>query len=461
MKQVATIAVRQGGKLLLGRRRDNGKWTTPGGHLDPGEKPLAGAVRELLEETGLKVKASQLKPLESREVKPGLLVHGFLYEPSGEVKTTMADDPDLEVKRWHFVDPAAIEDKDLHVPRKNNVLLPLMEKSAMNHFWNGFEKRASQEKVAVPWLAGLAHVAQNKVMSSLMRRDFFGKHLGRHFTEGLLNKKPAALKNFLSSAVSGATVPEVSLLQSHVRGLGNHVREGLVANGVTHLAPHDLEAIQHAIKGDMLSARRASPNISRATEGLLKDHPLYQDIQHRIRRLASDPNHPLASNIAAKLVQPAANKGKNAVSIAGAAVDPGHHANLAGGLLGSAALSVADPWTGALNASKMLSGNEAGRKFISKLPLGEKALKTVDKIVVKNPVESAYRQGLSNKKPSRVRDFFNRYGLNAVTAEAEHTANHVGQQTSQMMGNAFKPATSSPSVNQAYGLAQPMRRSAT
>ena len=143
MKEVSTIAVRQGGKLLLGRRRDNGKWTTPGGHLDPGEKPLAGAVRELLEETGLKVKASQLKPLESREVKPGLLVHGFLYEPSGEVKTTMADDPDLEVKRWHFVDPAAIEDKDLHVPRKNNVLLPMMEKSAMNHFWNGFEKRAA------------------------------------------------------------------------------------------------------------------------------------------------------------------------------------------------------------------------------------------------------------------------------------------------------------------------------
>lgn len=46
------------GRVLLGRRGINpskGLWDLPGGFLEPGEHPAAGFVRELLEETGLKV----------------------------------------------------------------------------------------------------------------------------------------------------------------------------------------------------------------------------------------------------------------------------------------------------------------------------------------------------------------------------------------------------------------------
>lgn len=41
--------------LLLIERDDDHGWALPGGHLDPGETALAGAVRELAEETGLTV----------------------------------------------------------------------------------------------------------------------------------------------------------------------------------------------------------------------------------------------------------------------------------------------------------------------------------------------------------------------------------------------------------------------
>ncbi|QBD75244.1 NUDIX domain-containing protein [Ktedonosporobacter rubrisoli] len=41
------------GKILLIRREDNGLWAMPGGGLEVGETPAEGAVREVLEETGI------------------------------------------------------------------------------------------------------------------------------------------------------------------------------------------------------------------------------------------------------------------------------------------------------------------------------------------------------------------------------------------------------------------------
>ena len=42
-------------EVLLIKRRDIPVWVLPGGGLDPAEDPEAGAVREVLEETGFKV----------------------------------------------------------------------------------------------------------------------------------------------------------------------------------------------------------------------------------------------------------------------------------------------------------------------------------------------------------------------------------------------------------------------
>ena len=43
------------GHLLLIRRSDTGLWGLPGGQLDPLEPPALGLIREVFEETGLKV----------------------------------------------------------------------------------------------------------------------------------------------------------------------------------------------------------------------------------------------------------------------------------------------------------------------------------------------------------------------------------------------------------------------
>jgi ADP-ribose pyrophosphatase YjhB (NUDIX family) len=59
---VGTLVVDEG-KILLVRRRmmpEAGKWSIPAGFIDRGEDPAAVAVRETLEETGLRVAIEEL-----------------------------------------------------------------------------------------------------------------------------------------------------------------------------------------------------------------------------------------------------------------------------------------------------------------------------------------------------------------------------------------------------------------
>ena len=46
-----------GGNILLLRRKDNDKWTMPGGTLDFGESLTDCAMREMREETGLQIRS--------------------------------------------------------------------------------------------------------------------------------------------------------------------------------------------------------------------------------------------------------------------------------------------------------------------------------------------------------------------------------------------------------------------
>jgi ADP-ribose pyrophosphatase YjhB (NUDIX family) len=57
---VAGIVVREDGKILVIRRRDNGHYQAPGGVLEQHERIEEGLVREILEETGLQVEPERL-----------------------------------------------------------------------------------------------------------------------------------------------------------------------------------------------------------------------------------------------------------------------------------------------------------------------------------------------------------------------------------------------------------------
>lgn len=51
---VSAVVFDEQGRVLLGQRADNGKWTVVNGIPDPGEQPAVAAAREVYEETGVR-----------------------------------------------------------------------------------------------------------------------------------------------------------------------------------------------------------------------------------------------------------------------------------------------------------------------------------------------------------------------------------------------------------------------
>ncbi len=65
-----------GEKVLLTKRADNGQWCMPSGGVDPGETVEETIVREVFEETGLRVRVTRLVGVYSYP-------HGLVEYPDG------------------------------------------------------------------------------------------------------------------------------------------------------------------------------------------------------------------------------------------------------------------------------------------------------------------------------------------------------------------------------------------
>ena len=64
---VSAVVLDCGDRVLLTRRRDNGKWAIVSGILEPGEEPGPAALREIGEETGVDAELIRLTSVDVTE----------------------------------------------------------------------------------------------------------------------------------------------------------------------------------------------------------------------------------------------------------------------------------------------------------------------------------------------------------------------------------------------------------
>ena len=118
---VTAVVLDDAGRVLLGRRADNGRWALITGIIDPGEQPADAAVRECLEETGVEVVPERLTGVTVSD----LITHGngdqaqyleltFLCRAVGG-EARVNDDESLEVA-WFDRDalPGDLGESGLH-----------------------------------------------------------------------------------------------------------------------------------------------------------------------------------------------------------------------------------------------------------------------------------------------------------------------------------------------------------
>jgi 8-oxo-dGTP diphosphatase len=94
---VGAIVVDDEGCLLLVRRRNppaQGQWSIPGGRLEPGETSESGALRELLEETGVRGTVLREVGTVRRDAPAGgvYVIRDFLVQVDGHPEPVSGDD---------------------------------------------------------------------------------------------------------------------------------------------------------------------------------------------------------------------------------------------------------------------------------------------------------------------------------------------------------------------------------
>jgi len=100
------IIFNEAGHILLGHRRDMDLWNLPGGGLEPGELPDAAVMREVEEETGLRVRVDKLVGIYGKVNKDELIflfrcvvIGGNLQKKTSETTDNRYFPPDALPKR--------------------------------------------------------------------------------------------------------------------------------------------------------------------------------------------------------------------------------------------------------------------------------------------------------------------------------------------------------------------------
>ena len=250
VREVASVAVMKDGKLLMGKRRDNDRWTMPGGHLDEGEHHHDGAKRELKEEAGLE--AENLTHLGSEDLTDAkgnpLRVHAYKHEPVGDCSTSMKEDPDQEVHRWHWIDvkdglPQEIAE-NLHSPKNVTLKLLGLQKATQKDFIPNTGFRKSIEEKLLLLKTNLAMEKIKKISDDVqagLRLMHTERHWIKHVTQAGHEVKIDHAPGVVGKVIQGAKDPVNGVGHDRMTLVQHPYNDGIVHRWypATSLTPHN------------------------------------------------------------------------------------------------------------------------------------------------------------------------------------------------------------------------------
>ena len=123
---VNSIVLNEQGDFLLICRTDNGNWSLPGGAMDLGESIRQAAIRETLEETGIK---SEITGISGIYTNPN---HVLEYTSNGEVRQEFSvvflakaiggePTPSDESSHVHWVAPGEVDNYKMHASMRKRL----------------------------------------------------------------------------------------------------------------------------------------------------------------------------------------------------------------------------------------------------------------------------------------------------------------------------------------------------
>ncbi|RKS08107.1 NUDIX domain-containing protein [Nocardiopsis sp. Huas11] len=108
------------GRILMIKRADNGRWVPPGGVLELDETPERGAVREVFEETGVRIEPVRLTGVY-KNMKRGVVCLTFLCDYVGGQPTTSEESREVV---WLTADEAIAVAPESQAARITDALAP-------------------------------------------------------------------------------------------------------------------------------------------------------------------------------------------------------------------------------------------------------------------------------------------------------------------------------------------------
>jgi 8-oxo-dGTP diphosphatase len=129
----AVVVVDAAGRTLLVRKRGTSRFMQAGGKIDAGETPVAAAVRELAEELGLSVAASDLEhwgrfdALAANEADHVVDADAFFVTLTASAAASVIAAAEIEQIVWLLPEEAAAQGDLLELaPLTRDVLLPML-----------------------------------------------------------------------------------------------------------------------------------------------------------------------------------------------------------------------------------------------------------------------------------------------------------------------------------------------